>query len=126
MKILILTHNYPINSKERRNAGIFVHDFATELAKTNSVTVICPGGFDKKVNFGSVEVYFFSWRGDKHLGKLRFWNILDVFYGFNLFFRGMKVLSQVAREKQPDFSLAMWAIPGGIFAYIAKIRFRIP
>lgn len=126
MKILIFTHNYPISFRERRNAGIFVHDFATELAKTNEVVVICPGSFDKKVKFGQVAVHFFTWRGDKHLGRLRFWNPFDLFYGLNLFFRGIKILSRVSRETKPDFSLAMWAIPGGIFAYFAKIMFGIP
>lgn len=126
MNIIIFTHNYPISVYERRNAGIFVHDFATELARTNSITVVCPASFDKKVKFGSVTVYFFSWRGGKHLGKLRFWNPFDLSYGLNLFLRGSKILSQVAREIKPDFSLAMWAIPGGIFAYIAKIKFDIP
>lgn len=126
MNIIIFTHNYPISRFERRNAGIFVHDLAKELSKTNSVTVICPGSFNKKSKFGNITVYFFGWGRNKHLGKLRFYKPLDIFYGFNLFFQGIKTLLSAVKETKPEFTLAMWAIPSGFFGYFTKIIFGVP
>ncbi len=126
MKFIIFTHNYPTSISERRNAGIFVHDFACELAKTNSVSVVCPGSFNKKTKFDGVTVYFFSWGNGKHLGKLRFWNPLDLSNGLNLIRQGFNTLRVAVKETKPDFALVMWAIPGGFFAYIAKVIYGIP
>lgn len=125
MRIIIFTHNYPVSKSERRNAGIFVHDFARELAKENSVSVVCPGSINKKMKFDGVTVYFFNWGSGKHLGKLRFWNPLDLLYGLNLVYNGFKTSSRAIKEQKPELSLAMWAIPGGFFAYIAKVMYGI-
>lgn len=133
MKIIIFTHNYPTSLSERRNAGIFVHEFARNLAKTNSVSVVCPRNLSmnqnnnfEKIRFEGVDVYFFGWKGNKHLGKLKFWNPRDIYYAINLLMRGFRTISIAVQETRPDFAIAMWAIPGGFFAYFSKLIFGIP
>lgn len=126
MKILIFTHNYPVESGERRNAGIFVQDLACELAKTNSVSVVCPGIENKKCKIRGIDVRFFSWGRNKHLGRLRLWNPIDIVFGFNLFLQGIKTLLIAVRESRPDVTIGMWAVPGGLFAYFTKVVFKTP
>ncbi len=124
MKIAILTHNFPENQLERKNAGIFVFDLAKELSKKNQVTVFTPGSKDTQKIVDSVKVHFFKWKGTS-LGNLKLWNPSDVIKLLFFFINGEKNLNNFYQLNKPEKIIAMWAFPSGLFAYLLKKRFNI-
>jgi len=74
LKIGILTHNYPINSKERKDAGIFIYDFCQELSKYAQVFVFCPDFGGKKEIYKKIPVTWFDWGGGNE--KFGNWKLL--------------------------------------------------
>ena len=79
VEIGVVTHNFPSNPKERKDAGIFVYDFTSELAKYIKVNIFCLGG-DTHVNrVGNVNTTFITWLGKKKLGYFSFYNPVDYF-----------------------------------------------
>lgn len=128
MRILIITHNYPVNSKERRNAGVFVHDFAKELVKNGvSVNVFCPSASSNKLKVEGIPVHWFKWsKTKKSLRELKFWKPYDFLETLIFFIKGMRVSIKYARKLKPDLCISMWAVPSGIFALIIKKTLGIP
>lgn len=126
-KILILTHNYPTSSTERRNAGIFVHDFAKELVKIGvRVYVFCPSSSKNSDKIEGIPVYWFSWgRNNKSLKELKLWNPVDLINVFIFFFRGIRESLSFADKIKPDYCLSMWSVPSGVFAYVIRKKFNI-
>lgn len=127
-KVLLLTHNYPINSKERRNAGIFVHDFAKELTRSGlSVSVFCPSASRNPNKVDGIPVYWLGWgRKDRNLRDLKIWNPYDLLEMLIFFFKGVSESLKFAEKIKPDFCISMWAVPSGIFAYFIKKKFGVP
>lgn len=127
MRIAIFTHNYPEDSLDRQNAGIFVHDLARELAKQgNGISVVCPGGKKILTEIEKISVYRFTWNEDKKLGQLKLWHPLDIIDFFLFFISGYYRSCEVSKKFKPDICLAMWAFPSGIFTYLLKMRLGIP
>lgn len=127
MKILLITHNYPLNDKDRQNAGIFVYDFASEFKKKAEVVVFCPGNEDKSGIVSGIRVCWFKWFGGKELGGFQFWNPVDIVRYIASFLNGFRQIEKLKKENPDfDFVLAMWAFPAGLFALWLKIRFKIP
>lgn len=127
-KILILTHNYPTSSKERRNAGIFVHNFAKELIQQGlEVYIFCPSASKNPGRIVGVPVYWFSWgKKGKSLKDLKVWNPFDLVSVLMFFYRGIKESLSFAQEIKPDYCLSMWAIPSGVLAWVIKKKLNIP
>lgn len=122
----IITHNYPANSADRQNAGVFVYDLATELSKKNKVSVYFPGASSKGNHQGKVKTQTFKVIGGKKLGDFKIWNPLDSIRLFQFFISGFSNLSHFLHNKKINVNIVMWAFPSGIFAYYAKKRFGIP
>lgn len=122
MRILIITHNYPVKSSERRNAGIFVHDFAKELTKSGvSVNIFCPSASSNKLKVEGIPVHWFKWgKTKKSLRELKFWKPSDILETLIFFIRGIRASIKYARQLKPDLCISMWAVPSGIFALIIK------
>lgn len=107
MKIGIFTHNYPKNNDDRKNAGVFVKDFATELGKNHEVYVYEP-------NIS---------------GKLGNWSLFSpwsVYKFIKLIFIGSRESVDFARKNRLDYCLAAWTIPSGIFTMGIKKYLHIP
>lgn len=120
-KILVITHNYPEGMLDRKNAGIFVHDFACELVRKNNIVhVFCPGEEDKEEKVNGVVIHWFGWKKDKKLGQLKLWNPLDVIYFVLFFIKGITGIVKLGKKILPDHALAMWAIPSGVLAFFLK------
>lgn len=122
----IITHNFPLNPKDRQNAGIFVSDIAQELSKTNKTTVYCPGGAGRKNKIGKVKVENFSWIEGKKLGDLKFWNPFDLIRFCSFFAGGFFKLSDFISGNNIELNIVMWAFPAGVFAYVAKKIYGVP
>lgn len=127
MHIGIFTHNYPRTANDRRDAGIFLYDFAHELSKKASVFVLCPDFLGEKENYKDVPVTWFKWSGgDKKLGS---WNALSpqsLVSFVDLIKTGNKAAQEFVKKNKIDFCLAAWAIPSGIFTNSIKSKLGIP
>lgn len=125
LKIGIITHNFPFSENERKNAGIFVYDFAKILADKANVIALSPGPSDAIKNIGGIRTYFFKF--NNKLGNLKIYNPLD-FYKFIVFFyKGRLALEKFIKENSElDFIIAMWAFPSGYFAHRVFKSFGIP
>lgn len=108
MRIGIYTHNYPKSSEDRGDAGIFVSDFAGELASKHKTFIF--NSSPKNGKFG-------NWKLTNPFSVIRFVR----------FFAQKKSESiKFARKNRPDFILAFWALPSGVLAYFTKCAFGIP
>ena len=125
MNIAIFTHNYPESKTDRKNAGIFVHDMASEIAKSENVFVVAPGEINKTEKMEGVTVQRFKGSGKK-LGHLNAKNPADIISLLGFIKEGIKASDQTFSKDKPNFTVAMWAFPGGLFAYYLKKRHNIP
>lgn len=122
----IITHNFPYNSKDRQNAGIFVNDIAQEMAIRNNVTVLCPAGGKRKNKLAKVNIVnFYTMSGNK-LGDLKVWRPMDLVRFATFFVGGFLSLPKFIKENNIEVNISMWSFPSGVFAYIAKKIYRIP
>ncbi|PIS14865.1 hypothetical protein COT64_00370 [Candidatus Shapirobacteria bacterium CG09_land_8_20_14_0_10_39_12] len=107
MKIGILTHNFPKNEDDRKDAGVFLRDFAAELEKKR-------------------EVYIYKPRLDDKLGSWHLFSPLSLLRFVKLVIRGRKEAVDFAIKNKLDYCLAVWAIPSGVFALGVKKALHIP
>jgi len=128
MRIGILTHNYPLQSFEKKDAGIFIYDFAHALAKkTGKVYIFCPNLIGKKEKYSETPVTWWRWAGEKaKLGSYKLYNPLTWWYFFDFFRQGRRAIAEFIKKNKIDFCLAMWAFPNGVFAWQAKKTLGIP
>lgn len=127
MRIGILTHNYPKTSLDRRDAGIFIYDFAQELSKKVKVYIFCLDSEGRKKDHKRVPVTWFAWSGGS--GKLGSWNPanpLSVVRFFELLSSGKKAVLDFVKKNNIDFCLACWALPSGLFAEEVKRKMDVP
>lgn len=127
MRIGIITHNYPSNSLERKDAGIFLHDFAQELALNNEVFILAPNFPGKKEKYKKTPVTWFQWAGgNKKLGNLNILNPISIIQFISLLWSGSRASVQFANKNKLDLLVGAWAFPSGFFAYWANSKTRIP
>lgn len=131
MKIAFITHNYPLSSKERGNAGIFVSDIAQELAERgHNIQVFVVNASVTKTTAcldGRLKVHFLG-KGSlkKSLGEVKFYNIFDLVRLYGLFMQSKNDIIDILKRNQIDLCLAFWAIPSGILAYQIKKALGVP
>lgn len=126
MNIGIFTHNYPKTSKERKDAGIFVYDFAHQLKNKHNVYVFCPNYKGRKEKNIEVPVTWFKWGGNEKLGSWKITNPLNIFRFVKLIYFGQKEAIEFINKNKIDHVLCCWAIPSAIIANIATKKTRIP
>ena len=129
-KIGIITHNYPRNSKERKDAGVFIYDFAHELAKRVEVHIMSPDFSGKKEKYIKVPVRWFDWGGGgKKFGEWKLFSLWSVFNYFKLIYRGTGEVERFIDDNKLDFVLGAWGLPSGVLAYLGtrknKVKFGI-
>lgn len=131
MKIAFITHNYPLSSKERGNAGIFVSDMAQELAERgHSIQIFVVNASVAKTTVcldGRLKIYFLS-KGSlrKSLGEVKFYNIFDLIKLCILFIQSKNDIEAIIKKDPVDLCLAFWAIPAGILAYQINRALKVP
>lgn len=127
MRIGILTHNYPANSKERKNSGAFIFNFAQELSKKERVFVFCYDYGGRKEKYKKVPVTWFDLGGPKKkFGNWSFANPLSIYYFLVLLLKGIKESQEFVEKNKIDYCLAAWGIPSGIYAYFINRKLGIP
>jgi len=118
LKIGIITHNYPKTNKERKDAGIFIFDFAHKLSKKFEVFILSPDFKGEKQVYKTVPVTWFFWRGDGE--KFGGWSIFSpssILKFVKLLFFGKNAVEDFIRDNNLDYLLACWGLPSGVLAF---------
>ena len=124
-KICLITNRYPAHADDV--ASPFVRDFHLGLKeKVIKVSVFTPNYQTEKTD-GQEDVVRFNWAGgEKVVGSLNFFNPKELFQLFSFLKNGKRQLLEHLDRTNPDFCLALWALPSGWFAYQAKKKLGIP
>ena len=124
-KICLITNRYPAHPDDV--ASPFVRDFHLGLKEKGlDVFVFTPYYQAQKIDWVD-DVVRFHWRGgEKVVGSLNFFNPKELFQLFSFLKNGKRQLLEHLDRTNPDFCLALWALPSGWFAYQAKKKLGIP
>lgn len=126
-RVAIFTHNYPITSSDRRDAGNFVHAFAHELANHVDVFVFCPDFGGKKEHYKKVPVTWFDWGGPKvKFGNWPLFSPISVYNFFKLIIVGSQEAEKFVKRNKIDYCLSCWVIPSAFYALWLNLKFKIP
>lgn len=126
MRIGIITHNYPLHSNDRKDAGIFLYDFAHKLAEQHQVFILCPDFIGNKEKYLDVPVTWFKWTGGGQ--KLGSFNVLSITSWrdlFSLLSQGRSATVKFYDDNKLDFCLAAWVFPAGFLIWSANKKRKI-
>ncbi len=131
-KICLITNRYPTHPDDV--ASPFVHDFHLGLkergldvsAFTPYYPNLDPADQTQKTDWTEDIVRFHWWGGEKVVGSLNFFNPKEFFQLYSFLKNGKSQLLEHLKKTNPDFCLALWALPSGWFAYQAKKELDIP
>lgn len=128
MNICIVTSSYPRTPVDAQSAGVFVRDFALELAKRGpKVFVLTQARIGEIKDDPELTVIRFKSRcKDKTLSTLNLFNPQDALKMVSVIRQGGENLLNLVQSEGIDFCIAMWAVPSGYWAYIAKKKFGTP
>jgi len=126
MKVLILTHCFPLNKDDP--SGIFVYEIGKYLVgKGHDVSVVTlrfPGSL-RYEEMDGISVYrfrFFGWKKGKILKQ---YGVFDVFSLISMVWNFRRCSEFVVRKFKPDVVHAYWVIPAGFVAACLKKRFKL-
>ena len=127
-KICIITSSFPSSVNEAKSAGVFVRDFALLLAEQNfDVYVLAPKTKSSTYDDDRIHVHFFPWMGgEMGLSSYNPKNPAHLLKLLIVVLSGLRFTSRFVKKNKIDFSLAMWAVPAGLFAYVTKIFSKTP
>jgi glycosyltransferase involved in cell wall biosynthesis len=125
LKICLITNRYPAHPDDV--ASPFVRDFHLGLKEKGvEVFVLTPYYETEKISLDE-SVIRFKWVGGKKVvGALNPFNPKETFQLFSFLKNGKQQLLEQLEKVRPDFCLALWALPSGWFAYLAKKKLGIP
>lgn len=130
VRIAIVTSSYPLAEIDgAAAAGLFVRDFAHELAKNNHEIHVITQDKGEGCSYSpkGVTVHCFQWPGKgRPLSSLKPWNPLDALAGFRFLKSGTRELLSLHEHAPVDHVLAMWAVPGGIIAGALRKKHGVP
>jgi glycosyltransferase involved in cell wall biosynthesis len=124
-RICLITNRYPAHSDDV--ASPFVRDFHVELKKRGTeVFVFTPFYETERIAFDR-DVIRFKWAGGKKVvGALNPFKPKDALQLLSFLKNGRDQLFDLLQQNKPDSCLALWALPSGWFAYLAKKKLGIP
>jgi len=127
-KICIITSSFPSRKNESTSAGVFVRDFALLLAEKNfDVHVLAPQTKTSRYDDDRIHVHFFPWiGGEMGLSSYNPKNPSHFIKLISVVISGLRFSNKIVNENKIDHCLAMWAVPAGLFAYVAKFFRKTP
>jgi glycosyltransferase involved in cell wall biosynthesis len=125
MRVGIITSSYPRTAEDSHDAGVFVRDFARKLSDQVDVTVITPQKVMQQGDpFG---VRSFPWPGkETSLTHVDPRNPLNLARLTVLLGSGTVACLRAFRALRIDHALAMWAVPSGALAWVARRALGTP
>ncbi|MCG6910332.1 MAG: glycosyltransferase [Deltaproteobacteria bacterium] len=129
MNLLLITSSYPDpQATTHSGGGVFVEHFARELAKGEHVVVLTQQVGRKNVagaGRSGLEIIRFPWNGrGKPLSNLKLPR--DFRLIASVMCNGFLASLKAAKKHEIDHTLAIWALPSGIWALGLKLIMGIP
>ena len=124
-KICIITSSYPQQKYQHGTA----RDFALLLARKKiDVSVLAMQRGKGQIHEEGITVEFFPWIGtsDQPLDVLNPKNPLNLFKILSIIFSGIFSTINFMKRNKNDYCIALWAIPSGFFAMMAKFFLKTP
>lgn len=127
-RICIITSAFPTHKNDSSGfAGVFVRDFALLMSEKYETFVLTPARADSKGDETKFKIKFFPWiRSELGLSALNPKNPIHFFKLISVIISGIFTTIRLIRKNKIDLSIAMWAVPSGLFALIAKKLFGTP
>ncbi|HUC45282.1 MAG TPA: glycosyltransferase family 4 protein [Hyphomicrobiaceae bacterium] len=128
MRIALFTTSFPSHRDDVRNAGVCVKDFAELLSQRgHEVVVLTPHKSGARADFAHQETVFFRWLGGAHsLSHINPKNPIGLLQLASVTLMGIVASLRLVRRFKPDHVLCFWAFPSGLWAYAARLFFRVP
>lgn len=129
MNIHVITSSYPAHPDDPTGtAGLFVRQFALELANRGHRVVVQPAGI--KAGYEpdqEIAVVPAPWLGgDRELASMSLVNPLNWLVFLHYFACGVYVTCRINRSRAIERCLCMWAVPSGIFGLAGKLMQGVP
>ena len=129
MKFHIITSSYPATPQDSSGtAGLFVREFALELAALGHTVIVQPVA--RKPSYQpdpGIIIQPTPWLGgDRELASMNFLSPLNWFLFCLLFISGIRSTRQINKQYSIDRMLCMWAVPSGVFGLAGKLNSQIP
>jgi len=129
MNIHIITSSFPEYSGDASGtAGLFVRQFAVELAELGHNVIVQPAA--RKQRYQSepgLTIVPTPWKaGDQELASMNFKNPINWMIFIHFFIFGIKNTLKINEKYNIEKTLCMWAVPSGIFGLIGKTKQNIP
>ncbi|MFZ2197989.1 MAG: glycosyltransferase [Thermodesulfovibrionales bacterium] len=129
MNIHIITSSYPKSPEDPSGtAGLFVRQFALELAALGHKVVIQPAARkDEYLADPGILIIPAPWEGgDQELASMALMSPLNWWVFLRFFASGIKNTLEINRKYEIDRVLCMWAVPSGVFGLAGKRKTAIP
>jgi glycosyltransferase involved in cell wall biosynthesis len=128
VKIGVVTSSYPLSPLDTVTAGVFVRDLALEFVSLgHQVHVITPRKHGTVILDDGLCVKFIPWwGGEKDLASASMRNPFTAGRYATLVGSGLWTVPRYVRKRGLDALVAMWAIPSGLWAWIAGKRTGVP
>jgi len=124
-EVLLISTSYPDRKDGSEAAGSFVEDFALELANTLPVTVVAPGHDNRLTREGPITISRFK-TPLLPLSLLRAGNPGHWPAIIRTLRAGQHAVEQIVTDRDISHTLALWALPSGLWARQAFRRHGIP
>ncbi len=125
-RVLILTTSYASEGEGQQSAGVFVADFARELARVAAVTVCAPGQRDVDASIGGVALRRFAVPPSRPLSSLTPARPGDLMAIASILRAGSAAVLDLAARGGFDHALACWVLPCGYWARVLSKARGVP
>lgn len=129
MNIHIITSSYPASPEDPSGtAGLFVRQFALELAARHHNVIVQPAARKNEyIPDPGISIVPAPWKGgDQELASMNKGNPGNWWIFLFYFLNGIKNTLNIDKEYGIDRTLCMWAVPSGIFGLAGKLAHNIP
>ena len=129
MNIQVITSSYPAYPDDPTGtAGLFVRQFALELASRGHEVVVQPAARKRAYEPDQgISVIPTPWLGgDQELASMNLLNPINWFVFFLFFVRGIYSTLQINKKYNIERTLCVWAVPSGVFGLAGKLKQDVP
>ena len=129
MNIQIITSSYPAYPDDPTGtAGLFVRQFAIELAKLDHKVIVQPtarkNAYEPDEGLTIVPTPWLG--GDQELASMNFLSPKNWWVFLLYFIKGIQNTLQINRKYQIERTLCAWAVPSGVLGLAGKLRGDVP
>jgi glycosyltransferase involved in cell wall biosynthesis len=129
LNIHIITSSYPADPEDPSGtAGLFVRQFAVELAARQHSVIVQPAARKNKyVPDPGISIVPAPWKGgDQELASMNKGNPINWWIFLFYFLNGIKNTFNINKRYRVDRTLCMWAVPSGLFGLAGKLAQNMP